>query len=341
MFTFEQIVADIDGEMRIIRQQQQTIAPLFWEVVDYQFGWDLDNPAQAQRVAGKKARPLLMALVALAVSGSYEHVLPAGAALELIHNFTLIHDDVMDHSPERRHRPAVWTHWGEYQAINVGDGLFALANLALSYLAQRGTAPHKIVQAYEILSRACMWTAEGQILDMDFEDREAVLPDEYITMVAHKSGTLIEAAARIGALLSTDDEAVVDAYGTFARSVGIAFQVRDDYLGIWGDEAQTGKSATSDIREKKKSYPVLIAFQQANDADRATLRHIYAQETLNTADIETVVTILDRVDAASQTDRVAKSYYERAMTSLDATGIHNAAQDQVRNYANFLIRRNY
>ena len=340
---FAPIVAEIESEMQAVRREQTCVAPILWDVIDYQFGWDLDpaDVEQRKQVSGKKIRPLMMALVARAITGDYRHVLPAGAALELLHNFTLIHDDVMDRSLERRHRPAVWTRWGNDQAINAGDGLYALANLSVARLLTLGTPPEKVVRTFETLSQACLWTAEGQILDMDFETRAIVTPDDYITMIAHKTGTLIEAAAKIGALLSTDDEHVIQGYAAFARSLGIAFQVRDDYLGVWGDESKTGKSATSDIREKKKAYPVLVAFERANGEDRATLQRLYAQATLSDADIETVLAILARVDAAAHTDRIATMYYDEALRSLESTGIHNETQTLIRQLAAFLIRRVY
>ncbi len=335
------IVDDIEAEMLAIRREQVAVAPILWEIVDYQFGWDLDDQAARRQISGKKIRPLLMALVAQAISGDYHHVLPAGAALELLHNFTLIHDDVMDKSLERRHRPAVWTRWGNTQAINAGDGLYALANLSSARLLDQGMPPRRVVEMVRAMSQACLWTAEGQMLDISFETRATVSTAEYITMITHKTGTLIEGAARIGALLSTDDETVIQSYAQFARQLGIAFQVRDDYLGVWGDEAQTGKSATSDIREKKKAYPFLAAVERASEADRATLLDLYAQETLSDADVQTVLAIFNRAGAAEQTDRVAEEYYTSALAHLDRTGIENDTQVTIRQLAAFLNQRAY
>jgi geranylgeranyl diphosphate synthase type I len=337
------IVADIEAEMQAIRREQNGIASILWEIVDYQFGWDLpeDDVAARKRASGKKIRPALMALVAQAISGDYHHVLPAGAALELLHNFTLIHDDVMDKSLERRHRPAVWTRWGGTQAINAGDGLYALANLSCARLLDRGVPPRRVVEMFRAMSQACLWTAEGQMLDISFETRETVSTAEYITMITHKTGTLIEGAAKIGALLSTDDENVIQSYAQFARCLGIAFQIRDDYLGVWGDETKTGKSATSDIREKKKAYPFLAAIARASDAERAALCRIYAQETLSDADVQTVLAIFNRVGAAEQTDRISEEYYHTALTHLDRTGVQNETQDSIRQLAAFLNQRAY
>jgi geranylgeranyl diphosphate synthase type I len=338
---FGAIVAAVEAEMRTVRQEQTEIAPILWEIIDYQFGWDLDDAAQAQKISGKKIRPLLMALVAQAITGDYRHVLPAGAALEFIHNFTLIHDDVMDKSDERRHRPTVWTRWGSNQAINAGDGLYALANLSATRLLAVGAPPEKVAGVCRALSRACLCTCEGQILDIDFETRNTVTTAEYITMITNKSATLIECAAYIGAWLSSNDQRLIDGYARFARNLGIAFQIRDDYLGVWGDEAKTGKSTTSDIREKKKAYPALATFERANTDDRATLRRLYGQDVLSDADIQTVWAIMDRADAAAHTDQIARQYFDIALNDLASTGIENEVQTLIREYASFLVRRAY
>lgn len=340
---FDTIAAEVEAEMWAIRQEQVAIAPILWEIVDYQFGWDLpaDDRVGRRRVAGKKIRPLLMALVAQAISGEYRHVLSAGAALELLHNFTLVHDDVMDKSLTRRHRPAVWTRWGNAQAINAGDGLYALANLASTRLLDQATPTHRVVATFRALSQACLWTAEGQILDIDFETRETVPTADYIKMITHKTGMLIECAAKIGALLSTDDEQIIQSYADFARNLGIVFQIWDDYLGVWGDETKTGKSATGDIREKKKAYPFLAACERANETERATLRQLYAQETLSDADVQAALAIFNRVGAAEQTSQATGQYYRTAIAYLDQTGIHNETQTVIRQLADFLIQRTY
>lgn len=338
---FGGILAAVDAEMRAVRQQQVEIAPLLWEMLDHHFGWGAGTSGSQPGASGKRVRPLLMALVAQAISGEYRHVLSAAAALEFLHNFTLIHDDVMDHSAERRHRPTVWALWGGDQAINAGDGLYALANLAVANLLHAEVPASKAVRAAQVLAQACLWTAEGQVLDMSFAGREQVTTAEYLTMIAHKTGALLEAATKIGALLSSDDEPVIRAYAQFGRDLGLAFQVRDDYLGVWGDEAATGKSATGDIREKKKSYPVLVAFERAAAADQAALRRIYAQEALSDEDVADVLDILERSGAIAETDRSASEYFERALAHLDATGIANPTQDGLRQLAAFLIRRAY
>ena len=339
--TFGALQAEIEAEMYAIRASQREVAPLLWQMIDHHFGWQEQSGAVNGSSSGKKVRPVLMALVAQAIGGSYRQVLPAGAALELLHNFTLIHDDVMDRSPTRRHRPTVWTIWGATQAINAGDALYALANLAMARLVERDVPAPRVVRACYTLSQACLWTAEGQVLDIAFTERPLVTTDEYMTMVEHKTGKLLEAATRLGALLSTDDEHVIEAYGRFGRHLGIAFQIRDDYLGLWGKADETGKPIAEDIYEKKKSYPVLVALERADEADRATLQRLYAQETLDDADVQTVLAILEHVDAITQTGRVAEAHYMAALEHLENTGIDNPTQEQIRRLAAFLILRDY
>jgi geranylgeranyl diphosphate synthase type I len=344
--SFAHYLIDIEVYLRAFCTDRPQAAPLYWEMIDHHFGWNEGvvssaDPTTLRYLNGKRTRPLMTLLVAEAVSGSYAHAIPAAAGIEIIHNFTLIHDDVMDVSLERRHRPTVWSIWGIGQAINTGDGLFAFGMSALLELGQRGVDPAKIVEAMRVLLDACSATVEGQILDMSFEQRTDVTPDEYIVMIEHKTGTLIEASARLGALLSTDDRAVIDGYGDYARNLGIAFQMQDDYLGIWGDEAQTGKSASSDIVGKKKSYPVLIAFASADAEARAALDRIYAQEHLDDADVAAVKAILDTVDAAAQTRSLIERYYCDSIAALDSVSGGDSSGTLLRQIADFLIRRVY
>ncbi len=339
--TFGVLQTEIEAEMHAVRAAQREVAPLLWEMIDHHFDWKAPQTAASGVGHGKKVRPVLMALVARAICGAHQHVLPAGAALELLHNFTLVHDDVMDHSPTRRHRPTVWALWGATQAINAGDALYALANLALGRLVERGVTAERVVRAFRTLSQACLWTAEGQVLDIAFTERPTVTTAEYMTMVEHKTGKLLEAATMLGALLSTDDEDVIQAYARFGRDLGIAFQIRDDYLGIWGRADETGKPITEDIREKKKSYPVLVALERAEKGDRLTLQRIYAQETLSETDVHAVLSILEYTGAPTQTGRVAEAHYIAALQHLETTGIDNPTQEQIRRLAAFLILRDY
>jgi len=342
--TFSDLLVDIETHLHDFFKGRPQVAPLFWQMADYHFGWtdrrETGNGAPLRNVSGKRIRPLLVLLVARALSGRHEHVLPAALAIEIIHNFTLIHDDVMDESTERRHRQTLWVKWGTAQAINAGDGLYSLGMLAMLDLRDR-VAPEAAIEAMGVLLKACVATVEGQMLDVGFEQRTDVTPEEYLTMIAGKSGALIQASTQLGALLSTDDRRVIDAYADFGLNLGLAFQIWDDYLGIWGEAESMGKSATSDIEGRKKSYPVLLAFQQADEALRAQLLEIYARKKLTRANIRTVFQALETVNSAQQTRELIEVYFQRALSALDSVGLDNEAQRQLRELALFLVERAY
>lgn len=340
--TFSELLLDIEKNLKAYFDGHTQIAPLFWEMVDYHFGWQrTPGDADAPNVGGKRIRPLLLLLVARALSGRTDHAMPAALALEIIHNFTLIHDDVMDESTERRHRATLWSRWNTAQAINAGDGLYSMGMSAALGLRDAGVPADKALTAFDLILNACRLTVEGQMLDVGFEQRTDVTPEEYLTMIAGKSGALIEVSAQLGALLSTDDADVIDAYARFGLNLGLAFQIWDDYLGIWGEAARMGKSATSDIEGRKKSYPVLLAFQASPAEVHDRLQAIYAKPALSPTDIEDVYDALERVDAQQKTRDLIEIYFQRALTALDSVDVDNDDQRALRELALFLVERAY
>jgi geranylgeranyl diphosphate synthase type I len=187
----------------------------------------------------------------------WQKALPAAAAVELVHNFSLVHDDIQDNSPKRRGRDTAWVKWGAPMAINVGDALFVLSNQAIIDL--KGHYPAEtVVKAAEILHNTCLDLTRGQFLDMSFEQRTDLTVDDYWPMVAGKTAALLSASCHLGALLGGADEEKQDAYRSFGQYLGLAFQVQDDILGIWGKETITGKSVATDLVEGKNSLPVLV-----------------------------------------------------------------------------------
>ena len=184
-----------------------------------------------------------------------------------MHNFSLVHDDIQDRDDERHHRPTVWRVWGEAQAINAGDALRELGQMALSRAGAAGADAATVLAAGETLNRCALNMIEGQYLDLEYETRRAVGVDEYLTMVEHKTGALLGCSLALGALLAGGDRDVAARLEHAGRCLGLAFQIRDDALGIWGDSSATGKSSDSDIRRRKKSFPIVYAL----DATAATV----------------------------------------------------------------------
>ena len=222
----------------------------------YHFGW-VDTEGRPDRGGGKAVRPALALLSAQAAGGSDEIGLPGAVAVELVHNFSLLHDDLMDQDRERRHRGTVWSIWGSSSAILSGD---ALLGLAQEVLLDSGLPT--AVPAALMLAKATRELIRGQVQDLAFEARDSVTVTECLDMAAGKTGALMAASAAIGAMLAGAPAEMVAALETYGTQVGLSFQLVDDVLGIWGDQAVTGKPVFSDLRAGKKSLPISYALGQ-------------------------------------------------------------------------------
>ena len=309
---------------------------LHYEIMAYHLGWRDEQLRPARANAGKRVRPMLCLLTCEAVGGRVEDALPAAVAVELLHNFSLIHDDIEDNSPTRRHRPTVWKLWGVPQAINVGDAMFTLARRALHDLRDRHPAP-RVLTAFRLFDDACVALTEGQHLDMRFEERLDVSVDDYLYMIRGKTAALIATSVALGALLGGADQAVQEQYRAFGENLGLAFQIIDDILGIWGDEATTGKSAASDILSKKKTLPVLYGLNHPQVGD--ALRALYAGPPFGEADVARVLALLDQAGARTYARERAAAFHRAALAALDATGVSSPPQDALRALANDLLNR--
>ena len=306
-----------------------------YAMMRYHMGWLNEEFRPVQANTGKGIRPLLCLLSCAAVGGDPVIALPAAAALELLHNFSLVHDDVEDNSPTRRHRPTVWALWGRPQAINVGDALFAHAFQSLLNLAPVVPA----VQVMETVQRfvhACIALTEGQHLDMGFEARLDVTTDDYLQMIRGKTAALLAASVEMGAGLGGAQTQQLSALHHFGESLGLAFQIQDDILGIWGDEQKTGKSAASDILARKKSLPVLSAL---NGPQGAALRSLYARPRLTVDEVPAVLELLEAAGARAHAAALVETYSTAALQALQAARLTAPAGDHLRDLALHLLDR--
>lgn len=338
---FERYLPLIEAEMQRVVGEGNGLYAGHYGMLRYHMGWVDERFRPAQVNSGKRIRPVVCLLVCEAVGGAVEDALPAAAAVELLHNFSLIHDDVEDDSPTRRHRPTVWALWGVPQAINAGDALFTLARVALHGLTRRPISPAVAMEACFVFDQACLRLTEGQYLDMSFEQRLDVTVEEYLAMIEGKTAALLSASIELGALIGGADEPTRRHLGDFGRYLGLAFQMQDDILGIWGDEALTGKSAASDILARKKSLPVVYALSSSEVGE--ALRARYALP-IAPADVPEVLALLDRVGAREYASQAAADAHRRSLAALQASGVlgnANAAGQALLAIAEMLLGRQH
>jgi geranylgeranyl diphosphate synthase type I len=288
--------------------------------IEYHLGWrDADfTPSEGHR--GKLLRPTLTLLAAELAGGAdaVARALPAAVAVELIHNFSLIHDDIEDGDEERHHRQTLWRVWGQPQAINTGDALFSLARWRLLDLARLGVDPALTLRLIALVDATCLELCEGQHLDMRFEARRDVSVAMYLDMIARKTAALMRCSTTLGARIGApEDEALGARLGAFGQALGLAFQLRDDLLGIWQAQ-KLGKSAAGDLRRKKMSLPVIHALEHASEADRAALTAIYfAPGPADDEQIAEALAILDRSGARARVHDALREQLGQARTALD------------------------
>jgi geranylgeranyl diphosphate synthase type I len=307
------LVADTEQEiLRLVSDHDEATRPLY-EMVRYHLGLD-GTPADT----GKRLRPLLGLLAYASLTGDHRPALPGAAAVELGHNFSLVHDDIEDRDVERRHRATVWTIYGIPQAINAGDTLFVLSRLALHRLTELGFSDAKVLALMRLYDDTCLALCEGQFLDIWASEHDGAMGVElYLEMVGKKTASLIAASVQAGAMLATDDASVIEAFRDFGWALGIAFQVNDDLLGIWGAEQATGKEP-SDLAKHKKTLPVIYALEHGSAADRARLLELLGAAELGAAEQSEARAILERSGALGYTREEAHRYRDQAVAALDA-----------------------
>jgi geranylgeranyl diphosphate synthase type I len=302
-----------------------------WSMMAYHMGWEGEGAGPEAR--GKRIRPLLVTLCTAAIGGNWQDALPASAAVELIHNFSLIHDDIEDHSPLRRGRSTVWELWGIPQAINTGDAMFSLAHLAIFDL-QPVTPPKIVLECARILQRTCLELTQGQYLDITYEQRNDLTLEAYWQMIAGKTAALLACCCELGAWIGgAPPEGIVN-LRKFGWNLGLAFQVLDDILGIWGEVSQTGKSAVSDLASGKKTLPVLYGFSLRGDFyERWRMKRVQPEE------VEAAARILDAEGAKKYAKEHADRLTELALAALDAAQPVGEAGKELENLARVLLKR--
>ena len=297
--------------------------------MQYHLGWVDQQFRLVDGHPGKLLRPKLLllsyelswahgrSLATQPFAPSLRPALPAAAAIELAHNFTLLHDDIQDGDVERRHRPTVWSVWGIPQAILVGDALLTLTRLHLWKVLDEGVEPAIALRLAKLFDTALFQLTEGQHLDMSFEQQEHISLSSYEEMISRKTATLIRCAVEIGAILGTCNQEIIENLACFGYALGLAFQVRDDILGVWADEAALGKLPAGDIYRRKKSLPILHAFQYAQPADQQIMAKIYTLDLPITQEqVQRILEIFVRTQTRAYCTQVLTQQCQRARLAL-------------------------
>jgi len=281
---------------------------------------DIDHLEKASKhlikAGGKRLRPLMLGLFTKAFDGDLENAAIAGAAVEILHNFTLVHDDIMDRDQFRRGVPTTHVVFGEPMAILAGDYLYAKAYRALLWLKDR-VDDHKLVKIIDLLNKASEIVAEGQALDLTLPSYHEVSEEQYIDMIYRKTSSLFMAAAGIGVMLGRSSEQDVERAIEYARYAGIAFQIRDDILGLLGDPSVTGKPVLNDLREGKRTILVIHAFKEASDFDKNEMLRIIGNKEASIKDLEKAKDLVIKYGGVKKAEDLAKSYLEKALKVLD------------------------
>jgi geranylgeranyl diphosphate synthase, type I len=323
-------------EMRqeVEKQLRQTVRSDFPEgviglrrMMEYHFGWTDASSS------GKRLRPLFLLLACHTVGGNWRQALPAAAAVELIHNFSLIHDDIQDGSETRHNRPTLWTQVGVAQAINAGDAMFT-AGLKKIWELEPAYPLELVRRCSAILQQTCLSLTRGQYLDISFEDQEAVSEEEYLTMITGKTTALIAACMQMGALLGTDNAQTAVEYTRYGTNLGLAFQIVDDYLGIWGKPEVTGKSAATDLISRKKSLPVVIGLAEVDE-----FRRIWMENEDLSAHADELARILDGAGIKDRTIAKADEFTRQAREALALAVPAGAGLTMMEDLTDWLLTR--
>ena len=311
--------------------------PLY-RMMSYHMGWhdqhgDSNTPIHKQRTHG-----VLCLLACQAVGGDAEVALPTAAAVELVDSFCEIHDDVQGGKPRRDDRDAVWWVWGPAQAINAGDGMHALARLALFRLLERGVSSEKTFRAVQLLDQASLQTCEGRFLDLEAQERIDMGVDSYLNMVASKTGSLLSCAMELGGLVASDDEAAHSALAACGARLGVAMQVRSDLDELWPDEAESA-APSPDVMNKKKLLPVVYALENASAGQKRRLGDIYFKRVLQPEDVTAVRDIVEELGSREHCETLVQTYRSEALSALDVPAVLEEGRANIDGFVASLLNR--
>jgi len=327
----------VDVEIARVLEGREDIA--LYQMVRYHLGFPEMAGGEGRGFSGKRVRAALCLLACEAAGGEPPAAAPAAAAIELLHSFTLLHDDIADRDELRRGRPTVWHRWGVGEAITAGDALFALAQITMGRIARAGVPAATASAVTREFNEAVLAVCEGQQLDLSYEGRSDVSVEDYLHMIARKTAVLFSATAGIGAQIAGAPAAVAGALREFGRHLGVAYQIRDDVLGIWGQPDELGKPVGSDLRRNKRSLPIVHALATAGEKGARELAARLARGIESDREAEQAAAGLERLGSREFCERMARESLGQALRALEGAGLREEPTEDLKVLARCLIER--
>lgn len=325
-----------------LRDELDDLEPDIYQIHRYYMGWQEIDGSPSQSTGGKRMRPTLAFLAADAVGGDIERATPIAVALEYIHNFSLIHDDLEDMDRVRHHRPTVWAVWGAPAAIVSGNAMMKIADAAARKLRAVGVDDSVALEAESVFTNHYLKMMEGQYLDISFETVTSISVQQYLDMIERKTGALIEASIYLGSLVAPKtgpDREKASALRTIGYDLGRIFQIRDDILGVWGGEA-TGKPVGADIKRKKKSLPAVHALSYSTGATAERLQQIYqTEDDLESEDVHVVLEEMENLGTHDYCQSMAEKRWGDCNQMIESLELSGTTASEFTELGEFLLVR--
>ena len=332
--TFERFSPELEAELK--KQGGGRQSP-FYDMLRYHMGWDDGTGRPLEHTPPDRVFGAVCLLSAEAVGADYQTVLPAAAGVEMAFGFAQIHEEIRLGTPERGDRQALWWVWGHSQGINVGDGLYALARLAVMDLEPAGAPPEIALRAATTLDRYCLEICECQFKEIEIQAGPETSVEEQMNVFYGTDGALMGCASEIGALGGLADERTIEAFAVFGRKVGVAFRVRRDLEAIWGN-GPSGRSRVVDIIDGRRSLPIIYALENATGAGLSLIHQVAARErVVENKDIDEILSVLEDVGARRYAEEKVERYVAEGIQALDRSGVGSEAVAQLKALAGYLV----
>ena len=308
-----------------------------YDMLRYCMGWSDAYGAPLETKKGKGIRPSLCLFTCDALGGDIEKALPAAVSLELIHNFSLIHDEIQDSDEIRHHRPTLWNVWGIPKALVAGNVMRVLADKSMSTMPSDHSK--LLTVSSSIVSEACLEMIEGQYMDISFEGGDGISVDQYMKMISHKTGALLRSSVHIGAVIGSRGGRVAEIFREIGIKLGFMFQIRDDILGTWGETTSTGKPVGSDIRRKKNTLPIIHA--RETQAYQEEISELYSLEFIEDHHVDRVLDILDATKAGHYCQGLVEDYALEVSKDIQDIGFSKNSREEFQALVSFLVDRSF